>query len=98
VADKLYCDHDPTEFSHRGKAHYIEKEDEHYTLSFDLPYSSKEEISLIRSGDELIIHVGSYRRSIILPRTLVDLTLKGAKFENNKLVIRFDNEDRQGEE
>jgi len=97
VADKLYCDHDPTEFFHHGKVHYIEKEDEHYTLSFDLPYSSKGEISLIRSGDELIIHVGTYRRNIILPRTLVNLTLKGAKFENDKLVIRFDNEDRQGE-
>jgi arsenite-transporting ATPase len=98
VADKLYGDHDPTEFFHHGKAHYIEKEDEHYTLSFDLPYSSKDEISLIRSGDELIIHVGTYRRNIILPRTLLNLTLKGAKFKNNKLVIRFDNEDRQGEE
>jgi arsenite-transporting ATPase len=98
VAEKLYRDHDPTEFFHHGKAHYIEKEDEHYTLSFNLPYSSKDEISLIRSGDELIIHVGSYRRNIILPRTLVNLALKGAKFENNKLVIRFDNEDRHGEE
>jgi arsenite-transporting ATPase len=89
VADKLYGDHDPTKFFHRGKAHYIEKEDEHYTLSFDLPYSSKDEISLIRSGDELIIHVGTYRRNIVLPRTLVNMTLKGAKFENDKLVIRF---------
>jgi arsenite-transporting ATPase len=98
VADKLYGEHDPTEFFYRGKAHYIEKEDEHYTLSFDLPYTSKEQISLVRSGDELIIHVGSYRRNIILPRTLVSLALKGAKFENDKLVIRFDDEDRQGEE
>jgi arsenite-transporting ATPase len=98
VAEKLYGDHDPTEFFHRGKIHYIEKENEHYTLSFDLPYSSKDEISLARSGDELIIHVGAYRRNFILPRTLVNLTLKGAKFENDKLVIRFDNEDRQDEE
>jgi arsenite-transporting ATPase len=98
VAEKLYGDHDPAEFFHHGKAHYIDKEDEHYTLSFDLPYSSKDEISLIKSGDELIIHVGTCRRNIILPRTLVNLTLKGAKFENNKLVIRFDNEDRQDEE
>jgi arsenite-transporting ATPase len=98
VADKLYFHHDPTKFFHHGKAHYIEKEDEHYILSFDLPNSSKDEISLIRSGDELIIHVGTYRRNIVLPRTLVNLTLKGAKFENNKLVIRFNNEDRHGEE
>lgn len=98
VADKLYGNHDPTEFFYRGKAHYIEKEEGYYTLSFDLPYTSKEEISLIRNGDELIIRVGSYKRNIILPRTLINLTVKGAKLENSKLVIRFDDEDRQGKE
>jgi arsenite-transporting ATPase len=92
MAQKLYVDKDPTLFFHRGKAQYIEKEDGHYTLSFDLPYATKEEISLIRNGDELIINVGTYRRNIILPRTLVDLPVKGAKFENRKLVIRFDSD------
>jgi arsenite-transporting ATPase len=89
MAQKLYGDKDPTIFFHRGKAQYIEKKDDHYTLSFDLPYATKEEISLIRNGDELIINIGTYRRNIILPRTLVGLPVKGAKFENRKLVIRF---------
>lgn len=96
VADKLYGEHDPLEFFYHGKAHYIEKEDSSYTLSFDLPYTSKEEISLTRSGDELIIRVGSYKRNIILPRTLVNLQVKQAKFENKKLVIRFEDEGGQG--
>ncbi len=97
VADKLYGEHDPIEFFYRGKAQYIEKEDGSYILSFDLPYTSKEEISLMRSGDELIIRIGSYKRNIILPRTLVNLQAKRAKFENQKLVIRFEEESGQGE-
>lgn len=95
MANKLYGDQDPTKFFHRGKAHDIEKEDSHYTLSFDLPYTSKQEISLMRNDDELIIHVGSYRRNIILPRTLANLQVKGAKFENRKLVIRFEGETKE---
>ena len=90
-------EHDPIEFFYQGKAHYIEKEDDGYTLSFDLPYTSKEEINLTRSGDELIIRVGSYQRNIILPRTLANLQVKRAKFENKKLVIRFEEECGQGE-
>lgn len=93
VAAKLYGDHDPDEFYYRGKAHNIEKVDDHYVLSFDLPYSSKDQISLVRNGDELIVHVGAYRRNIILPRTLVNLALEGAKFENDRLVVRFAGED-----
>jgi len=97
AADKLYGEHDPIEFFYRGKAHYIEKEDGSYILSFDLPYTSKEEISLMRSGDELVIRIGSYQRNIILPRTLANLQAKRAKFENKKLVIRFEEEGGQGE-
>ena len=98
VADKLYHDHDPTNIFYHGKAHYIEKENGYYTLSFNLPYTSKDEVSLMRNGDELIIHIGAYKRNIILPRTLVNLPVKGAKFENKKLVIRFEDEARQVKE
>jgi arsenite-transporting ATPase len=98
VADKLYGNQDPTAFFHYGKAHHIEKKDGHYILSFDLPHTVKEEISLIRSDDELIIRVGNHKRNIILPRTLVNLPVKGAKFENEKLLIYFDSEGRQDKE
>jgi arsenite-transporting ATPase len=95
MANKLYRDQDPTAFFHRGKAHDIEKEDSHYILSFDLPYTTRQEITLMRNDDELIIHVGGYRRNIILPRTLANLQVKGAKFENRKLVIRFEGETKE---
>ncbi len=93
MAHKLYGDKDPTVFFYRGKIQSIEKEDSYYILSFDLPYATKEEVSLMRNRDELIIHVGSYRRNIILPRTLAGLSVKGAKLENRRLVIRFHSED-----
>jgi arsenite/tail-anchored protein-transporting ATPase len=89
TADKLFTNRDPTEVFYRGKVHKFEKVDGQYLLSFDFPYTRKEEISLIRDNDELIIQVGALRRNIILPKTIVNLPVKEAKLENKKLIIRF---------
>jgi arsenite/tail-anchored protein-transporting ATPase len=89
TADKLYGDRDPTQIFYRGKAHNFEKVDGQYLLSFDFPYTRKEDISLTKNNDELIIQVGAYRRNIVLPKSIVNLSVKGAKMEDKKLVIRF---------
>jgi arsenite/tail-anchored protein-transporting ATPase len=86
---ELYQDRDPTQIFYRGKAHEIEKKEGGYVLSFDFPYSNKEDISLIKKSDELIIQVGSYRRNVVLPRKVADLEVQSAKFENKKLMILF---------
>lgn len=89
TGDELYGGRDPTEIYHRGKAHNFTKEDGQYILSFDFPYTKKEEISLIKESDELIIQVGSYRRNIVLPKAIVNLPVAGAKLEDKKLMVRF---------
>ena len=58
-------------------------------LTIALPFVSKEQLSLTRAGDELTISVGSFKRSIILPRILHGLSTLGAKFEGDKLRIAF---------
>ena len=89
TAKELYEDKNPIEIFHHGKAHYFNKEDGQYVLSFDFPYTRKEEISLIKNNDELVVQVGAYRRNIVLPKTIVNLPVEGAKLEDKKLVIRF---------
>lgn len=89
TAQMLYEDRDPIEIFHSGKAHTFEKEDGQYLLSFDFPYTKKEDISLIKNSDELIIQLGAYRRNIILPKAVLNLPVAGAKFEGRRLVIRF---------
>jgi arsenite-transporting ATPase len=54
-----------------------------------LPFVSKGEVSLLRSGDELVITIGNQRRSIILPQVLLDRQVKEAKFDSGELQIRF---------
>ena len=90
MAEALYGDRDPTEIFFKGRAHDIEKDDGHYVLTLDLPFVTKKDISMVRHGDELVVQVGSYKRNIILPRTLADLAVTDARFDSEQLRIRFD--------
>jgi arsenite-transporting ATPase len=94
TAKELYGDRDPTQLFYTGKAQNFEKVEGQYLLSFDFPYTTKDEIDLSRNGDELIIRLGAYRRNIILPRSIVKLKVAGAKFEGGKLVVRFGSRER----
>jgi arsenite-transporting ATPase len=89
VADALYQENDPTKFFYHGQAQDLRKENDRYILTLSLPLTPKSNISLMRSGDELIVWVGSYKRNIVLPRTLAGLTATEAKFEDSKLKIEF---------
>ena len=89
MAQALYGDRDPAQLFYHGQAQDIEREDGYYVLTLSLPFVTKSDVSLVRNGDELLVQVGSYRRNIILPRTLVGLPVKEAKFEDEGLRIRF---------
>jgi len=91
---ELYKELDPVEIFYRGKSHNFEKQDGHYILSFDFPYTSKEEISLIKKSDELVVQIGAYRRIIALPRMVQSSTVQSARFEDRKLIIRFQAEEK----
>jgi len=89
MADSMYGRDDPTRIYFQGQTQSIQPLDGGYELSLALPFSEKRDISLVRSGDELVVQVGAYRRSIILPRALVGLTTCRARFDNGHLKIRF---------
>ncbi len=90
VADALYLEDDPTRLFFKGQVQDLQKEDEHYILTLFLPLIEKGDISLMQSGDELIIRVGNFKRNIILPHTLVGLTATKARFDGGKLRVEFD--------
>jgi arsenite-transporting ATPase len=90
MAEALYGDQDPTQLFFRGQAQGIGSEDGHYVLTLSLPFVTKSDLSLMRNGDELTVQVGNYRRNIILPRILAGLSVKEARFEGEKLRIRFE--------
>ena len=89
MAEALYGGKDPATVFSRGEVQSIHKEDKHYVLTLTLPFTSREQVSLMQSGDELTIQVAGFRRNVTLPRSLVGLTVSEAKLEASKLRIRF---------
>lgn len=49
----------------------------------------QQESDLPQKGDELTVQVGTYKRKLILPRTLLGRPIAGARFTANRLSIRF---------
>jgi arsenite/tail-anchored protein-transporting ATPase len=85
----LFGDSDPAHFLYRGRPYYVRREDGGYTLSLELPFTSREEIRLSRNADELVLQVGSWRRNLVLPRLLLDAPTRGARMEDRVLKVRF---------
>jgi arsenite/tail-anchored protein-transporting ATPase len=95
LAAAIYEDRDPTEFFYRGRPYRVTREDGGYVLSIELPFASREQINLSRHADELIVDLGSWRRTLVLPRALVDAPTHGARFDNHTLQIRFGTSEAQ---
>jgi arsenite-transporting ATPase len=92
LADALFAEHDPAAVLHDSLAQEIEILESGATLRLSLPFADKREISLKRSGLELIVGVDGQRRTIALPPALAALRPSGAKFEDGALEVRFDAE------
>jgi arsenite-transporting ATPase len=85
----LYGGTDPTQFFYRGRPYSVVRDNGTFLVSVDLPFTEKQNIQLSRHGDELVIDLGTWRRTLVLPRILVDAPTEGARFEEGTLKIRF---------
>ncbi|MGV9254016.1 ArsA family ATPase [Streptomyces sp. NPDC003697] len=60
-----------------------------YVWHIPLPGAVREELDLIRRGDELVVAVGGFRRIVPLPSVLRRCTVEGAALREGVLRIRF---------
>ena len=87
---ELYGDLDPAGMLHKDDPIRVRKHGEGYRMSLRLPFTGKGELDLMRKADELIIKVGQYKRTLVLPTALQRLDIAGASFDDDRLVIRFE--------
>lgn len=90
LGDMLFDDEDPTVIYSREKPMKIYEDDGEVVISLSLPFSDKREVELYKSGDTLLVQVGSYKRSVSLPYTLVNRKTKKAEFKEGRLRIIFE--------
>ena len=85
----LFGEEDPAAFFYRGRPYRVRVQGGRHILEVALPFTSREEIGLSRDRDELVLQVGGWRRTIVLPRALVQTPTTGAKMEGGILQIAF---------
>ena len=85
----IYGDSDPTTVYYHGRTQEVIKQDGSYVLQLPLALAEKENIQMTRAGDELIIHIGNQKRTLLLPRALVGLEIMGATYADNVLSVSF---------
>jgi arsenite-transporting ATPase len=86
---ELFGDGDPTEVLFRGRPYRVQREDGRYVLSLELPFASREEVSLSRRADELMLQVAGWRRTLVLPHALVGAQAESARMVDNTLKVYF---------
>ena len=89
LADAVFHEENPAEIKFLGRTQAVVQEGDDYILAIDIPFVQKEELSLNQKGDQLIVKAGNVKRNIALPRTIVTLSIKKAKFEEERLKIWF---------
>jgi arsenite-transporting ATPase len=58
-----------------------------------LPFVSRDQVDLARSGDELVVTVGQYRRLLTLPSGLARLRVAGARVDDDGVLrVRFEDD------
>lgn len=90
IGHALFGSDDPTSFFYRGRPYRVRTEDGGHVLEVALPFTSREDVNITRDGDELCLQVDGLRRTIVLPRALVDAPTTGAKMDDGILRIRFE--------
>lgn len=90
LAAELYGDQDPVNGYDASSPFDIADADTgEVIMSLSIPFAERAELDVVRTGDELYITVGPYRRSFVLPDSLRRRTVEGATLEDGTLVVTF---------
>ena len=90
IGAALFGEGDPTTVHYRGQPYRVSREDGRYVLQVELPFTERHDLQLSRRTDELVLHVGGWRRTLLLPRALVDAPTRGAKMDGGTLRVEFE--------
>jgi arsenite-transporting ATPase len=88
-AQAMYGDEDPTARYGAREPMRVRRDGDAVALEIDLPFTDRDDLDLGRSGDELLVRVGPYRRAIVLPDALRRRVVTGAALRGGRLSVAF---------
>jgi arsenite-transporting ATPase len=86
---EAYGPHDPFALPPAHDLLAVTRTETGFDLSIDLPLASRDDLDLVRHGDELVVTVGSRRRVLALPSALRRCVVAGAALRDGRLVVSF---------
>ncbi len=89
LGDMVFGDIDPITIFSLDKPLDIFTEDGYDIISIKLPFAMKEDVKLYKASESLLVEVGQYRRSVVLPFTFVRKEPVKAEFKEGRLLIKF---------
>ena len=90
MADEIYGDEDPMSVYSSQSPMSFRSEGDEDLLVMKMPFVEAADVELFRiDAASLMVHVGSQKRNIHLPDSLISAEILGADFIDNELVIRF---------
>jgi arsenite-transporting ATPase len=88
----LYADRNPADRLYTGILQKVEHKGKRYVLSIATPFTERGKIDISQKGDDLVVRVGAYKRTLSLPRALAGLQAAGARLDGDRLLITFGKE------
>jgi arsenite-transporting ATPase len=89
LADDLYGSRDERAVLHRHDPLRIEPAGDGWAVRLSLPFIDREELDVLRRGDELLVKVGTSTRSLLLPAALRRGEVVGATLADGELTVRL---------
>ena len=89
VAKEVYGDEDPAARSGVAAPTRVRAVDGGYELEFSVPFVAREDIGVVRVGDDVVVTVTTTRRVFALPAALRRCKIRGAVVADGLLRVRF---------
>jgi len=90
VADTVYGERDPAAVLARTEPMRVAKEKGGgYALRVELPFTDRDDLDVLRKGEELYVKVGGYKRNVLLPQALHSLDVVSATLRDGTLMVNF---------
>jgi len=90
MAEEIYGDEDPTKVYSSESPMSFRTVDDIDELVMKMPFVEASQLELCRiDASSIMVHVGSQKRNIHLPDSLVSAEVLGADFIDDELIIRF---------
>jgi arsenite-transporting ATPase len=85
----LYGVRNPTDIFYVHRAVHFAREGGRHCVKLHLPFATKGDIDLAKVGEELVVRMGNFKKSIVLPRAFVPLEPERARLLDPYLIIEF---------